>query len=65
MSNQAPLIRKVVAKREEARIPKKLLPVSFLTIRKIMKKQPKDEMRDTSLSGKNPMPKILEKAAER
>jgi len=45
-------------------MPKKLLFVSRLTKRKIIKKQPNDEMKDKSLRGTKPAPMILEIKAE-
>jgi hypothetical protein len=64
MSKNAPLIRNVAENREAERMPKKLLFVSRLTKRKIIKKQPNDEMKDTSLRGTKPAPMILDTKAE-
>jgi hypothetical protein len=64
MSNQAPLIRKVAANNEAESKPANLLLVSRLTRKKIIKKQPNDEMKDTILSGVKPIPIIFDTAAE-
>lgn len=63
MSNHAPPILKVAAKRPEATSPIKELPVSRLTKRKITAQAPSDARNDTSLREKKPTPKTREASA--
>ena len=64
MSKNAPLIRKVAANKQAAMTPKKIFLVSRLTKRKTIKKQPNDEMKETSLRGIKPPPIIFDTKAE-